>query len=99
MRMWNLFSRSSSNGSPVDITLDLFSVICRQTFDSFRFVVGFDIDEDALEICHENVNTLEITDTVDLVQIDVTKQKMNWTENFFDVVVMNPPFGTKRNEG
>uniref|UniRef100_A0A2K5YGT9 Methyltransferase-like protein 5 n=1 Tax=Mandrillus leucophaeus TaxID=9568 RepID=A0A2K5YGT9_MANLE len=49
--------------------------------------VGFDRDEDVLEIFNRNVEEFELTN-IDMVQCDS-----------FDTVIMNPPFGTKNNKG
>ena len=62
--------------------------------------VGFDIDEDALEICQTNISDYEI-DNLDLVQVDLTSVPVpacRW-HKAFHAVVMNPPFGTKHNKG
>uniref|UniRef100_A0A2K5JYC2 Methyltransferase-like protein 5 n=1 Tax=Colobus angolensis palliatus TaxID=336983 RepID=A0A2K5JYC2_COLAP len=52
-----------------------------------RLCVGFDRDEDVLEIFNRNVEEFELTN-IDMVQCDS-----------FDTVIMNPPFGTKNNKG
>ncbi|XP_032968001.1 rRNA N6-adenosine-methyltransferase METTL5 isoform X2 [Rhinolophus ferrumequinum] len=59
--------------------------------------VGFDIDEDALEIFNRNVEEFELTN-VDMVQCDVSLLS-NRISKSFDTVIMNPPFGTKNNKG
>lgn len=60
------------------------------------YVVGFDIDADALMLAKQNF--LEIgVDKVELIQCDVahiTSMVMK-RGNLFDTVIMNPPFGTK----
>ena len=63
-------------------------------------VIGFDIDKDALDICKANLDDFEITDA-DLIQTDVTSIDVTSTRwhKLFDTVIMNPPFGTKHNEG
>ncbi|KAK1336902.1 hypothetical protein QTO34_002938, partial [Cnephaeus nilssonii] len=60
--------------------------------------VGFDIDEDALEIFNRNVEEFELTN-VDMVQCDVLCSLSNRMSKSFDTVIMNPPFGTKNNKG
>lgn len=65
-------------------------------------VTGFDIDEDALSVCQDNLEELlEEGSSVELVQADV-KQLMvpgsRW-HGRFDTVLLNPPFGTKKNQG
>ncbi|XP_052579379.1 rRNA N6-adenosine-methyltransferase METTL5 isoform X1 [Peromyscus californicus insignis] len=59
--------------------------------------VGFDIDEDALEIFNRNVEEFELTN-VDMIQCDVHSLS-NRMFKLFDTVIMNPPFGTKNNKG
>ena len=59
-----------------------------------------DIDEDALSTCSDNLREFEITN-MDLLQssaYDLAKGAGR-LHRAFDTVVMNPPFGTKRNEG
>lgn len=55
-------------------------------------VVGFDVDEDALDLAWVNMKKLEI-DNLDLVQCDLNEGLMR---SAFDTVVMNPPFGTRK---
>uniref|UniRef100_A0ABZ3NNJ6 Methyltransferase-like protein 5 n=1 Tax=Rattus norvegicus TaxID=10116 RepID=A0ABZ3NNJ6_RAT len=59
--------------------------------------VGFDIDEDALEIFNKNVEEFELTN-VDMIQCDVYSLSSRMSK-LFDTVIMNPPFGTKNNKG
>lgn len=64
-------------------------------------VVGFDIDAEALAIAKNNVEEMEVFN-VDFVQCDVlsdlTTEGSSWIKAF-DTVLMNPPFGTKKNAG
>jgi len=61
--------------------------------------VGFDVDGDALEIARNNIAAMELTDSIDLVQVDIHDIRTVLTPSWnFDTVVMNPPFGT-RNAG
>lgn len=62
-------------------------------------VVGFDIDEEALVVAKNNVDEMEIAN-IDLVQCDVLNGLNDslW-HKAFDTVLMNPPFGTKKNAG
>src|SRR5690606_24141684 len=66
-------------------------------------VTGVEVDSNALRICLENLETTEMLDFVELVHMDVfqyglqMKRHLKKTgEKFFDTVVMNPPFGTKK---
>lgn len=63
--------------------------------------VGFEIDEDALTIAKYNADEMDVTN-VDFLQCDVLNDLSNescrWHKTF-DTVIMNPPFGTKKNAG
>lgn len=63
-------------------------------------IVGVDIDDGALEVCQENLTEAEV-ENVELVKADVTRLTGHHPRlrQFFDTVVLNPPFGTKRNPG
>ena len=54
------------------------------------FILGIDICQSSLETYMENMN--EITD-FECIRADFNN--LNIKKNFFDVVIMNPPFGTK----
>ncbi|KAK9807715.1 hypothetical protein WJX72_007040 [[Myrmecia] bisecta] len=58
-------------------------------------VIGLDIDEDALEVAHSNVDDYEDL-PVDLVQCDVNTVGEAQPGLQADTVIMNPPFGTRR---
>jgi len=60
-------------------------------------VLGLDLDPDALDTCQQNLEAFDI-DNVDLVNGNVTDADLILRQKF-DVVVMNPPFGTKHNKG
>lgn len=62
-------------------------------------VVGFEIDSDAISTAKINLDEMEVT-SVDFVQTDVLnlESEEKW-HKMFDTVVMNPPFGTKKNSG
>jgi len=60
-------------------------------------VLGLDIDPDALDTCQQNLEAFEM-DNVDLVNGNVADADQILRQKF-DVVLMNPPFGTKRNKG
>ncbi|KAF4087159.1 hypothetical protein AMELA_G00092040 [Ameiurus melas] len=59
--------------------------------------VGFDIDSDALDIFKRNVEEFELPN-IDMVQCDICSIGSLYTKKF-DTVIMNPPFGTKHNQG
>uniref|UniRef100_A0A8C9VNU9 Methyltransferase-like protein 5 n=1 Tax=Scleropages formosus TaxID=113540 RepID=A0A8C9VNU9_SCLFO len=58
--------------------------------------VGFDIDQDALDIFRRNSEEFELTN-IDMVQCDICSLRA--FQKKFDTVIMNPPFGTKHNKG
>ncbi|KAM7380558.1 hypothetical protein PAMP_003845 [Pampus punctatissimus] len=60
--------------------------------------IGFDIDDDALDIFRRNAEEFEITN-IDLVQCDLCALEAEAYAEKFDTVIMNPPFGTKHNQG
>lgn len=59
---------------------------------------GFEIDADALGIFSDNIAEQEINN-VEAIQCDVTQEVENKFLNYFDTIIMNPPFGTKNNPG
>lgn len=65
-------------------------------------VIGCDIDKDALEIAQHNAGMLEI-DNLELVHLDIGSRPGSHLPPLplmrADTVVMNPPFGTKKNAG
>ncbi|KFM79475.1 Methyltransferase-like protein 5, partial [Stegodyphus mimosarum] len=62
------------------------------------FCVGFDIDENALNKCKANKEKAEC-ENIDFIQCNVLDlQGTRWHKKF-DTVIMNPPFGTRGNEG
>lgn len=62
-----------------------------------EYVVGFEMDSDAVSIQYNNCNDLELF--VEVVQCDVLQYLPGKFEKYFDTVIMNPPFGTKNNAG
>ncbi|XP_023030302.1 methyltransferase like 5 [Leptinotarsa decemlineata] len=60
-------------------------------------VIGFEIDEDAIDISRENIGEHEVTN-VDIIQCDILNISPRSYKGF-DTVLMNPPFGTKQNAG
>ena len=60
----------------------------------------FDIDEEALEIAKNNVESLELNDNIQIIQTDVNQLKLCKKLNkFFDLVITNPPFGIRSENG
>lgn len=62
--------------------------------------IGFEIDEEALAIAKNNSDEMEVLN-VDFIQCDVLadlSENCKW-HKAFDTVIMNPPFGTKKNAG
>jgi len=72
-------------------------------FADTNYLLGMDVDEMALEICRENFEDYanEGGAIFDLLQADVTTLPKRFPHlcGKFDVVVSNPPFGTKNNTG
>eukprot|EP00088_Acartia_fossae_P017872 TRINITY_DN2022_c6_g1_i2.p1 TRINITY_DN2022_c6_g1~~TRINITY_DN2022_c6_g1_i2.p1 ORF type:complete len:212 (-),score=23.11 TRINITY_DN2022_c6_g1_i2:587-1222(-) len=60
-------------------------------------VLGVDIDQSALDTCQQNIEAFDI-DNIDLVNASVDSVD-RVVDGKVDVVVMNPPFGTKHNKG
>lgn len=62
-------------------------------------VLSVDVDEDALVVARDNVHEFDVSDTVDMLRMDVCAMQTSIDCRFvkrFDTVLMNPPFGTKR---
>ena len=60
----------------------------------------FDIDEEALEIAKNNVESLELNDNIQIIQTDVNQLRLCKKLNkFFDLVITNPPFGIRSENG
>jgi predicted RNA methylase len=63
-------------------------------------VVGFEIDADAIEVAQSNLIQFELTDMIDIVQLNlndgIPRRNLLGKEQFWDTVIMNPPFGTKQ---
>lgn len=60
------------------------------------FVLGFEIDSEAVQIASENIANFHLHSKVDVVTCDINSVAMKALSKRFDVVIMNPPFGTKR---
>lgn len=64
------------------------------------FVIGVDIDEDALSQARENIERAELEGAVDFVRADVRSlPRMLRGSRSFGAAITNPPFGTKDNAG
>ncbi|XP_045785356.1 rRNA N6-adenosine-methyltransferase METTL5 [Maniola jurtina] len=61
-------------------------------------VVALDIDDSALAGLQENLEDTGVTN-IDAVQCDFLSSNVCRWDNYFDTVLMNPPFGTKNNAG
>ncbi|KAK4433014.1 rRNA N6-adenosine-methyltransferase METTL5 [Sesamum alatum] len=55
-------------------------------------VIGFDIDEESIEIASLNADELELD--MDFIQCDIRNLRLS--DRAIDTVVMNPPFGTRK---
>lgn len=67
-----------------------------------EYVLGIDIDSDALDLCKQNLADIldEDASKYDLLQADVTNSPlMERFHKSFHTVITNPPFGTKNNKG
>ena len=76
-------------------------------------IVSVDIDTDALEIARANIEHYELTEQIQVFQGDLIEslfepkkgesiekpEKISDLYEYFDTIIMNPPFGTKNNEG
>ena len=63
-------------------------------------VIGIDIDKCSIDVMMENVKEMELEGTVATKQADITcLNASDLAVEHIDVVVMNPPFGTKLNNG
>lgn len=71
----------------------MLSIAC--ALQDAAHVVGVDGDEEAIQVAERNICDMELARCVELLRADVV-QGMPFEDNAFDVVVMNPPFGTKR---
>ncbi|XP_034945492.1 rRNA N6-adenosine-methyltransferase METTL5-like isoform X1 [Chelonus insularis] len=61
------------------------------------YVVGFEIDPDALNILSANCHNIGLS--VEAILCDVSQYLPGKFIKAFDTVIMNPPFGTKHNAG
>lgn len=58
-------------------------------------VIGVDIDDEALQTAQDNCEQFEDL-RIDLVQCNISHLENQSTALWADVVIMNPPFGTRR---
>uniref|UniRef100_A0A914ENB7 Methyltransferase-like protein 5 n=1 Tax=Acrobeloides nanus TaxID=290746 RepID=A0A914ENB7_9BILA len=62
--------------------------------------IGLDIDMDALKICQQNIESMSLESVCDIVNMDIIQSRStSRMDKKFDLIVMNPPFGTKNNSG
>ncbi|XP_034840027.1 rRNA N6-adenosine-methyltransferase METTL5 [Maniola hyperantus] len=61
-------------------------------------IVALDIDDSALAGLQGNLEDSGVTN-IDAVQCDFLNSNVCRWDNYFDTVLMNPPFGTKNNAG
>uniref|UniRef100_U9TXM9 Methyltransferase-like protein 5 n=1 Tax=Rhizophagus irregularis (strain DAOM 181602 / DAOM 197198 / MUCL 43194) TaxID=747089 RepID=U9TXM9_RHIID len=62
-----------------------------------NYNLALDIDNDALQIAKENCSEFEVD--VEFILADLISTSTDHLQNKVDTIVMNPPFGTKNNEG
>ncbi|XP_065353326.1 rRNA N6-adenosine-methyltransferase METTL5 [Cloeon dipterum] len=62
-----------------------------------RVCYGFEIDQEAINIAKQNLEETEIA--VEIIRGDVEAGLGSRWEKSVDTVLMNPPFGTKKNKG
>lgn len=63
----------------------------------YSYNLALDIDNDALQIAKENCSEFEVD--VEFILADLISTSTDHLQNKVDTIVMNPPFGTKNNEG
>lgn len=64
-------------------------------------MTGIDVDEDALAVCRHNIEEFEM-DNISVECHDIKclgSDVIDRLKGHVDTVIMNPPFGTKHNEG
>lgn len=64
-------------------------------------VVGWDVDTQAIDACHRNILEKNLDSNCNLIQADVIADYKPYKRFYeqFDVIITNPPFGTKNNTG
>jgi len=59
------------------------------------FVLGLEIDADAIQCAAKNISEIFELDRVDVITCDLPSLNIKALTKRFDTVIMNPPFGTK----
>ena len=65
-------------------------------------IVSIDIDSDALELARSNIEHYELEEQIKVIEADLMQLILGpepQYNDYFDTILMNPPFGTKNNEG
>jgi predicted RNA methylase len=63
-------------------------------FFFLRNVTLIDIDPDAIEIAKQNIENLDLTDRIEIININVNEIPLSFYKKF-DIVLTNPPFGIR----
>jgi rRNA N6-adenosine-methyltransferase METTL5 len=58
-------------------------------------VTGFEIDPEAIAIGKDNVDKMELTEIVEFFNADISQLNFKH-KKYFDTIIMNPPFGTRK---
>ncbi|RUS14660.1 hypothetical protein BC937DRAFT_93501 [Endogone sp. FLAS-F59071] len=59
------------------------------------YLVGFDIDPEAIEIARQNCEEFEVEADFVLMDLSAEESSLDGFQGKLDTIVMNPPFGTK----
>lgn len=64
-------------------------------------VDAFELDEDTLDLLESNINDFELEDVITMHHCDITSDEfvLSVPDESYDLVLLNPPFGTKSNKG
>jgi len=62
---------------------------------NYSYNLALDIDDDALQIAKKNCSEFEVD--VEFILADLISISMDRLQDKVDTIVMNPPFGTKKN--
>lgn len=74
--------------------LSIASIFLGSTYNT-----AIEIDPDAIGTCKANMDRCLPDDHLEIVQADVTSRSFAREACTFDTVILNPPFGTKNNQG